>query len=97
MTEGKKAFSAEQRTQQLVGLAYDLAEKRLIEGTASSAEVVHFLKMGTQESKLKESLLESQATLATSKAAAIEDARSNEISAKEAIEALKDYSPTKDE
>lgn len=42
-------FSAEARESQLIALAYDLAEKRLRDGTASAAETVHLLKAGTIE------------------------------------------------
>ena len=42
-------FSAEARESQLIALAYDLAEKRLRDGTASSAETVHLLRAGTVE------------------------------------------------
>lgn len=41
------AGNPEERTQQLVSDAYDLAEKQIADGTASAAVLVHFLKMGT--------------------------------------------------
>lgn len=49
----RPALTPEARQNQLIALATDLVEKRLIEGTASSQETTHFLKLATQEAKLK--------------------------------------------
>lgn len=57
----------------MVALAYDLVEKRIREGTATSQEVTHFLKLGssrelleqqrlTYENKLTEAKIESMAS-----------------------------------
>lgn len=43
----------EGREQQLEALAMDLVERRLREGTASSAETVHFLKQASSRNKLE--------------------------------------------
>lgn len=45
----RKALTPEDREQQLIAAAYDLAEERILNGTATSQEIVHFLKLGTQE------------------------------------------------
>ena len=39
----RPAISPEARDNQLIALAYNLVEKRLLEGTASSQETTHFL------------------------------------------------------
>ena len=39
----RAALTPEAREQQLISLAVDLAEKQLIEGTASSQVISHFL------------------------------------------------------
>ena len=43
----RPAISPEARDNQLIALAYNLVEKRLLEGTASSQETTHFLKLGS--------------------------------------------------
>lgn len=47
------AADPEIREQQLIALAYNLAEERLRNGTASAQEVTHLLKAGQLEQKLK--------------------------------------------
>ena len=47
----RPALTPEARENQLISLAVDLVEKRLIEGTASSQETTHFLKLGSTKSK----------------------------------------------
>ena len=43
----RKALTPEAREKQLIALAMDVAEERLRNGTASSQEVTHFLKLGS--------------------------------------------------
>ena len=43
----RPALSPEARENQLVSLAVDLAEKQLMEGTASSQVITHYLKLGS--------------------------------------------------
>ena len=50
----RPALTPEARESQLTSLAYDLVEKRLIEGTASSQETVYFLKAASSKAKLEE-------------------------------------------
>ena len=42
----RQALDPDAREQQLIAKAYNLVEKRLDEGTASSQETTHFLKLG---------------------------------------------------
>ena len=44
----KPASTPEAREQQLISAAYDLVEERILNGTATSHELVHFLKLGSQ-------------------------------------------------
>jgi hypothetical protein len=46
------AMTPEAREQQLIHLAYNLAEERLRNGTASAQEVTHLLKAGQKQSEL---------------------------------------------
>lgn len=97
-TKGKKparrgppALTPEAREDQLIALAIDLVEKRLIEGTASSQETTHFLKLGSTEARVRKRLLEEQAKLAAAKTEAIESSKDMMSLYGEAIEAMKRY------
>lgn len=50
---GPPATTPELREQQMTALAYDLVEKRLREGTATSQETTFFLKLGTADTLLQ--------------------------------------------
>lgn len=50
------ASSLEARENQLINLAVNLAEKQLIDGTASSAVICHYLKLATKTEKIKANL-----------------------------------------
>ena len=45
---GRPALHPENREMQLTALAYDAAEQRLRDGTASAQEIVYFLKLGSR-------------------------------------------------
>ena len=49
----RPALTPEARENQLIALTIDLVEKRLIEGTASSQETTHFLKLATSKAQLE--------------------------------------------
>lgn len=89
--ESLPSLTPEGREMQLISLAYDLAEKKIRDGTASSQVLTHFLDMGSQMIRLKSEILEAQRDLMHAKTKAIEDgARSDEMY-KEAIEAFGIY------
>jgi hypothetical protein len=85
------ASTPEGREQQLTALAYDLAEERMRNGTASSAEVVHFLKLSTVESRLKEEKLKHETELMAAKTESIKNAESTREMMEEAMRAMKHY------
>ena len=49
----RPALTPEARENQLIALTIDLVEKRLLEGTASSQETTHFLKLATSKAQLE--------------------------------------------
>lgn len=89
--EAKPAFDPDAREKQLVSLAVDLAEKQLRDGTASAAVMTHYLKLATKRETLEREILERQSTLIEAKSSAIATAKINENSAKDAMDALKNY------
>lgn len=88
----RKALTPEARENQLIDLAINLVEQRLLNGTASSMETTHFLKLGSTEARVRKQLLAEQAKLASAKAEAIESAKDAEKLYSEAIAAMMLYS-----
>ena len=88
----RPALTPEARQNQLIALATDLVEKRLIEGTASSQETTHFLKLATQEAKLKVKILEKQEELISAKNESIKASQRTEELYRDAIIAMRKYS-----
>ena len=88
----RPALTPEARENQLISLATDLVEKRLIEGTASSQETTHFLKLATQEAKLKLKILEKQEELISAKTESIKSTQRTGELYRDAIIAMRKYS-----
>ena len=63
----KPALSPEARENQMIALAMDLAEQRLRDGTASSQEVTHFLKLASSKERLEKEIMEKQKALIEAK------------------------------
>lgn len=86
------ALTPEARENQLISLAIDLAEQRLRDGTASSQEVTHFLKLGSTKNKLEMEKLQKENDLLRAKTEALESAKNIEELYREAMAAFSDYS-----
>lgn len=97
---GKKirpALSPEARENQLIALAVDLAEKQLMEGTASSQVITHYLKLGTTKEKIEREIMEKQKELLEAKAENLRSAKKVEELYINALNAMKNYSGHGDE
>ena len=88
----RPAFTEEAREKQLIGLAVDLAEKQLLEGTASSQVITHFLKLATAKTQLEQEKLQRENELLRVKAESIQSQERTEALYLDAIEAMKRYS-----
>ena len=88
----RPALSPEARENQLISLAIDLVEQRLLDGTASSQETTHFLKLATSKAKLENKLLEAQTEMAIAKKEALQSQKRSEELFTEAIKAFRNYS-----
>lgn len=91
-TKQRPALSPEAREEQMIAYAVDLAEKQLIEGTASSQVITHYLKLGTQRERIEREILEKQKMLIEAKTEAIQSAKITEDLVRDAIKAFKAYS-----
>lgn len=91
------ARSREQKENQMISLAMDLAEQQLRDGTASAMVISHYLKLGTTKALLEKEKLEKETELLRVKAESIEAAkRSDELYAK-AIDAMRSYNGFEEE
>lgn len=88
----RPASNPEARENQLISLAVDLAERQLVEGTASSQVITHYLKLGTKREKIEREILEKQRELISAKTESIKNAEKTEKMYKEALDAMKRYS-----
>lgn len=88
----RPAITPEGREQQLISLAVDLAEKQLIEGTASSQVITHYLKLGSTKERIEKEILEKQKDLITAKTEALQSSKRIEELYSEAIRAMRRYS-----
>jgi hypothetical protein len=88
----RPATTEEGRENQLVSLAIDLAEKQMIEGTASSQVITHYLKLGSTREKLEQQRLAHENQLLISKAEQLASAQRVEELYTSALEAMRTYS-----
>lgn len=90
--EIRPALTPEADENQMISLAMDLVRKRLIEGTASSQETTHFLKLASTKARLEKEILEKQKELITAKTDDIKSHKKQEELFERAIAAMKTYS-----
>lgn len=93
----RPALSPEAEEDQLISLATDLAKKQLMEGTASSQVITHFLKLGSTKDKLEREKLEKENELLRAKTEAIKSSQKMEELYEKAIAAIKSYRGEQDE
>ena len=88
----RPALTPEARENQLISLAVDLAEKQLIEGTASSQVITHYLKLGSTKERLEKEKLEEENKLLRARTEALQSAKEVEKLYADAINAMRRYS-----
>lgn len=79
------------RESQLIAMAYDAVEERIRNGTATSQELVHFLKLGTKRERIEQEILERQKELVTAKTEALQSQRKVEELFANALDYFKIY------
>lgn len=88
----RPTLTPEAREKRLMSLALDVAEQRLLDGTASSQLVTTILKISTEREKLEREILEKKRDLLVAQKESIESSKRIEELYAEAIEAMKRYS-----
>lgn len=86
------ATSPEDRENQMISLAVNLAEKQLLEGTASSQVIVHYLKLGTVREKLEEEKIRHENAMLEAKKEALNKSGQTKELMDNALEAFRSYS-----
>lgn len=93
-TPRKPVTTPEARESQVIGLAIDLAEEQIRDGTASSQVITHFLKLGSSREQLEQERLEHENELTRVKIEAIESQKRVEELYMNALNAMRSYSGT---
>ena len=88
----RPALTPEARENQMISLAVDLVEQRLRDGTASSQETTHFLKLGSTKNRLEIEKLKAENEYIKTKSELAKAQKNSEEMFKKAIEAMKSYS-----
>lgn len=89
------AKTPEAMENQLISLAIDLAKRQLMEGTASSQVITHFLKLATVKEKLENENLRAKLKLAEAKIEAYNSNEEIKELYENAMEAMSIYSGEK--
>ena len=88
----KPALTPEERENQMIALATDLAEQQLRDGTASSQIITELLKRGSTKAKLEKEILDKQAKLLEAKTENLKSSAKIEAMYSDAIKAMAEYS-----
>ena len=86
-----------EREQQLTELAMNLVEQRLVDGTASSAETVHFLKVASTRERLEQAKLEHETQMLQAKTKAIGSMEDTKKLMDSALRAFRSYQGMEDD
>lgn len=87
----RRALTPEARENQMISLAMDLVEQRLRDGTASSQETTHFLKLATAKYKYELKETEQRVELSKAKTESLQSAKRVEELYTDAIKAFRNY------
>ena len=88
----RPATTPEDRENQMIAYAVDLAENQLRAGTASSQVITHFLKLGSTREQLEKTRIEQENLLIKAKIEALESSKNVAELYGEALKAMRTYS-----
>lgn len=87
----RPALTPKSRENQLISLAVDLAERQLMEGTASSQVITHYLKLGSTKEQLEKEKLIEENKLLRAKTENLQSMKRVEELYTEALNAMRNY------
>lgn len=85
------AKTPEAREHELIGLATDVAEQQMRNGSASAMVITHFLKLGTTRDQLERARLEAEVELSKAKVEDLKTAKRLEDVIGDALKAFTEY------
>lgn len=86
------ALTPEEREDQLISLAVSLAEQKLMDGTAPSQVITHYLKLGSTKERLEKEKLQQENELLRAKTESLASMKRVEELYSEAMKAFRSYS-----
>ena len=91
VASARPATSPEAQEQYMINRTMQLVERRLREGTASSAETTHFLKLATMKADLEKKKLEEENKLLRAKTETLENAKDTKEMYANVLKAMAKY------
>lgn len=91
-TKRAPAKTPEERENQLIDAAVDLAERQLRAGDASAQVITHYLKLGSSRERLEQQRLKNEVALLETKREVMESEKRTEALIQDALQAMKAYS-----
>lgn len=88
------ATTPQGRENQLIALAYDVAEEQLLSGNASAQVITQILRWGTEHERLERVKLEQDTYLAQAKVEQLASTKKIEELYAEAMDAFRGYQPS---
>lgn len=91
-TNRPPATTPQERENQLIEAANNLAEQQLLTGEASAQVITHYLKLGSSRERLEQQRLKNEVALLETKREVMESEKRTEELIGKALEAMKSYS-----
>ncbi len=85
------ARTPEEREQQLILAAENLAERQLLSGEASAQVITHYLKLGSTRERLEQQRLKNEVALLDQKRLHLESEMRTETLIQDALQAMRQY------
>lgn len=95
-TNRPTAKTPEERENQLIQAAVDLAEQQLLSGEASAQVITHYLKLGSSREKLEQARIENEVRLLETKRELMESEKRTEQLMIDALNAMRNYTGASD-
>ena len=87
----RQPYTLKGKEQELISLAMDQAERQLREGTAPASTVNYFLKLASDENRIRNEMIREQTALLQAKVENIKSSQDEVRIYQEAIDAIKNY------
>lgn len=96
-TRRPPATTPEGRENQMVSLAVDLAERQMLDGSASAQVISYYLKLGSSRERLEQERLKNENDLLRAKVEQLANAENTEATYKAALAAMRTYTGSDEE